>query len=135
MAKTGRPKAEIDWSEVDKYLKAQCDGVGIAAILGIAADTLYNACERDNKMTFSAYSQTKKAEGKELLRQKQIEVAMDGDKTMLVWLGKQYLDQSDKVAASNINLNKTALSDMTDEELNAEIQRLDSIRNAGKETT
>ena len=60
---------------------------------------------------------------------------MDGDKTMLVLLGKQYLDQSDKVAANNINQNKTALSDMTDEELNAEIQRLDSIRNAGKETT
>lgn len=135
MAKTGRPKAEIDWAEVDKYLKAQCDGVGIAAILGVYPDTLYNACERDHKTTFSAYSQLKKTEGKELLRQKQIEVAMGGDKTMLVWLGKQYLDQSDKVAANNINLNKTALSDMTDEELNAEIQRLDSIRNAGKETT
>lgn len=130
----GRPKAEIDWSKVDKYLKAQCDGVGISAIFGIAPDTLYNACERDHKMTFSAYSQAKKAEGRELLRQKQMQIAIEGDKTMLVWLGKQYLDQSEKVAANNINTNKTALSDLTDDELTEEIQRLERIRNIGKET-
>ena len=31
------------------------------------------------------------------LRRKQIELAQDGDKTMLVWLGKQILGQSDKI--------------------------------------
>lgn len=131
----GRPKVTINWSEVDKYLKAQCDGVGIAAILGVHPATLYRACEETHKVNFANYSQAKKAEGKELLRQKQMEVAIDGDKTMLVWLGKQYLDQSEKVAANNINTNKTALSDLTDDELTAEIQRLERIRNIGKETT
>lgn len=123
---------EIDWSQVDKYLKAQCDGVGIAGILGIHPNTLYAKCEEDNKLSFSEYSQIKKAEGKELLRQKQMEVALDGDKTMLVWLGKQYLEQSDKVSQNIDQTNKTPLPQMTEEELNEEIKRLERIRDIGK---
>ena len=52
----GRPKANIDWNKVDKYLQAQCDGVGIAGLLGIDCETLYNRCKEDNKVGFSEYS-------------------------------------------------------------------------------
>ena len=31
------------------------------------------------------------------LRKRQFDLAMDGNPTMLVWLGKQYLGQSDKI--------------------------------------
>jgi hypothetical protein len=92
----GRPEAIIDWNKVTKYLQAQCDSVGIAGLLGISVDTLYNRCKRDNNLDYSAFAAQKKSEGKELLRGKQYSVAMEGDKTMLVWLGKQYLMQSDK---------------------------------------
>ena len=91
-----RPKTEIDWTKVDFYLRAHCDGVGIAGILGIHPDTLYLACQAEFKMGFSEYSQQKKSEGKEILRGKQFQLAVEGDKTMLVWLGKQYLGQKDK---------------------------------------
>jgi hypothetical protein len=91
-----RPKTVIDWNKVDKYLQAQCDGVGIAGLLGISPDTLYRACQEIHKIGFAEYSAQKKAEGKELLKAKQFSVAMEGDKTMLVWLGKQYLQQRDK---------------------------------------
>ncbi len=90
-----RPKANIDWSIVDKYLQAQCDGVGIAGLLGVDVETLYNRCKSDNSLGFSEYAALKKSEGKELLRMKQFKIAMDGDKTMLVWLGKQYLGQKE----------------------------------------
>ena len=40
----GRPKANIDWNKVDDFLQAQCDGVGIAGILGFHPNTLYEAC-------------------------------------------------------------------------------------------
>lgn len=95
-----RPKIKIDWEKVDKYLQAQCEGTGIAGVLGIHPDTLYKACEKKYKMCFSAYAAIKKSEGKELLRAKQFSVAMAGDKTMLVWLGKQYLNQSDKTEST-----------------------------------
>ncbi len=92
----GRPKANIDWHKVDNLLKAQCDGVGIAGILGVHPNVLYEACKEVNKLSFSEYSAQKKSEGKELLRAKQFETAMNGDKTLQIWLGKQYLGQKDK---------------------------------------
>jgi hypothetical protein len=93
----GRPKANIDWGEVDRYLQAQCDGTAIASILGIHPDTLYRACDEKYKMTFTAYSAIKKAEGVELLKAKQFQTAMEGNVTMQVWLGKQYAGQRDKI--------------------------------------
>ena len=92
----GRPKANIDWHKVDNLLKAQCDGVGIAGILGVHPNVLYEACKEVNKLSFSEYSAQKKSKGKELLRAKQFEMAMNGDKSMCIWLGKQYLDQKDR---------------------------------------
>jgi len=93
---TGRPKAKIDWDIVDEYLRAHCEGTGIASVLGIAADTLYLACKKKYNMTFSAYSAIKKSEGVELIRKKQYELAIKGNSSMLVWLGKQYLGQKEK---------------------------------------
>lgn len=43
------------------------------------------------------------------LRRKQFQMAVDGDKTMLVWLGKQYLDQRDKQSiehAGELNIKR-----------------------------
>ena len=92
-----RPKAEIDWAIVDEYLQAQCMGTEIADYLGIHPNTLYLACEERNNISFSEYSQQKKSAGKAVLRKKQWEMALNGDKTMAVWLGKQVLGQRDKI--------------------------------------
>ena len=81
---------------VDKYLQAQCDGVGIASLFCVHPNTLYELCKVDKKMSFSEYSAIKRSEGKELLRAKQYQKAMSGDKTMQIWLGKQYLNQTDR---------------------------------------
>ena len=92
----GRPKSVIDWAEVDNLLKAQCTGTEIAGHLGIHPNTLYQACEELYKCNFSEYSQQKKESGKAMLRAMQFQTAMEGDKSLLIWLGKQLLDQSDK---------------------------------------
>ena len=68
-----------------------------AAALGIHPNSLYRRCKIDNKVSFGDYLATKKANGNRLLKMKQFEIAMTGDKTMLVWLGKQRLDQAEKV--------------------------------------
>ena len=95
--KRGRPKYVIDWSLVDELLEADCEGTEVAAYLGIAADTLYDRCVKENGVIFSAYLREKKAKGNTTLKQKQYETAMDGDKTMLIWLGKNRLNQRDKL--------------------------------------
>lgn len=96
MAKRGRKKIVINWEPVDRYLEAGCTGVEIAAKLGIHADTLYNVCEREKKMAFSAYAAQKKASGDTLLKAKMFQMAMSGDKTMAIWLSKNRLGYSDK---------------------------------------
>jgi len=91
-----RTKIKIDWKKVDKYLQAQCTGTGIASLLGISPDTLYNRCKKENKLVFSEYSAIKKGEGKELLRVKMFSSAMAGDKAMCIWLSKQYLEMRER---------------------------------------
>jgi hypothetical protein len=98
-----RPEANINWELVDSYLLRQCDGVGIAGLLGIHPNTLYERCKEDNKISFSDYSAQKKSEGKEILRAKQYDTAVGdskksipGNVSMQIWLGKQYLGQRDK---------------------------------------
>lgn len=96
---TGRPPGpvpiEIDWDRVDRLLEAGCHGTEVAAYFGIHEDTFYKRVEQEKLMGFSAYSRQKKCRGDSLLRAKQTEVAMKGDKTMLVWLGKQRLGQKE----------------------------------------
>jgi hypothetical protein len=90
-------KVDIDWEKVGKLLNAQCSGSSIATMLGIHENTLYDRCRTDLEMEFMAFSQKKKAEGVELLKAKQFDVANSGNATMLIWLGKQILGQRDKV--------------------------------------
>ena len=91
-----RPKVNIDWNKVDKFLEADCEGTEIAAYLGINPNTLYFRCKEDHKVSFSEYLQEKKARGNSLLKVKQFDTAMSGDKTMMIWLGKQRLGKSEK---------------------------------------
>ena len=101
---TGREKIEIDFKKVDNLLKMGCSGVEIAASIGCHPDTLYKRVEETFKTTFSAYAQEKKSVGDSILRAKQFEVAIGNEEkdlkpnvTMLIWLGKQRLGQSEKV--------------------------------------
>jgi len=101
--KAGRPKIVINWDTVASYLRAQCDTVGIAGLLGISPDTLYTRCKKDNKLDYTVFSAQKKSEGKEMLRAKQFTTALGDSKqaippnvSMQIWLGKQYLGQRDK---------------------------------------
>lgn len=92
----GRPEITIDWEKVNKLLQAGCKGTEVAANIGIHADTLYIQCEKKFGVNFTDYSAKQRGNGDSLLRTKQFSVALKGDKTMLVWLGKQRLAQRDK---------------------------------------
>ena len=94
----GRPKAEIDFKKVDDYLQAQCTGSSIAGLLGVHPDTLYKAIEEKYNMAFSAYSQQKRNEGRELLKKSLWDNAtVKGNVVMQIWLSKQYLGFSESI--------------------------------------
>jgi hypothetical protein len=90
---TGNPKVEIDWDKVDQLLLGGCLGTEIAPHFGICDDTLYIRCEKEKGVTWSAYMRQKRSKGDSNLRMKQYQVAMSGDRSLLIWLGKQRLGQ------------------------------------------
>ena len=47
-------------------------------------------------MTFAEYFKQKASHGRMSLRRKQYTAAIDGNTTMMVWLGKNWLGQSDQ---------------------------------------
>ncbi len=79
----------------------QCTQIEIASKLGISVDTLERACNRERLTSFADYFGQKRQIGFTRLRNKQFESALGGNVTMLIWLGKQFLGQSDKVESTN----------------------------------
>lgn len=88
-----RPEKPVDWEKVDELLLAGCLGTEIAAHFDMHSDTLYRKVQERYGMTYTAYSSEKRWKGDSLLRAKQFEKALEKDNTMMIWLGKQRLDQ------------------------------------------
>jgi hypothetical protein len=98
----GPYKTEIDYTKLDAMCAIHCTGEECAAILNIDYDTLNRRLKEEGHGGFTDYFKLKGANGKMSLRRKQFDQAMSGNSTMLIWLGKQWLNQSDK----NEELNK-----------------------------
>ena len=87
--KTGRPLTEIDPEEVEKLAKLHCTNVEIADFFGVDEATI--------RKRFSDILTKSKAEGKMSLRRLQWKRAVSGNTAMLIWLGKQILDQKEQI--------------------------------------
>ena len=90
-----RPKKKLELSEEQRIEKLASYGLTnkeISEALGYDENTL--------KRNFEIFLIKGKANLKERLKRKQIQVAMQGNVTMLIWLGKQYLGQTEKVEES-----------------------------------
>lgn len=95
---------EINWETVDAMLIAGCDGVQCAAAIGVCSDTLYDRCLKEKGYTFSVYRQQKRSHGDGLLHAAQFQKAYkDKNPTMLIWLGKQRLNQKELQESLPIN--------------------------------
>lgn len=90
-----RPLAVIDWDLVKRFLRSGCSGTEIAAYIGISKNVIYERCQQDHEIQFSEYAQMHKRSGNAMIRNKQFELAMEGDRVMLIWLGRQRLGQRD----------------------------------------
>lgn len=93
--KAGRPLAAIDWETVRKLAAIACTVDEVAGVIGVSHDTLERASKRVHKKAITEYMAPFAAAGNASLRRRQWQAAMDGDRTMLVWLGKQRLGQVD----------------------------------------
>lgn len=94
--KGGRPRKEIDQHTFEGLCEIQCTLAEIAGVLRVSEDTVERWCERTYELGFADTYKKFSAKGKTSLRRQQFEVAKKGNATMLIWLGKQYLGQTDK---------------------------------------
>jgi len=99
--KGGRPRKTIDWGTFDKLCAFQCTGEEIAAWFGIDYDTLNNICKREMGAGFTECFEQKRSLGKVSLRRAQFQNAMGGNPTMQIWLGKNWLGQTDQLTLEN----------------------------------
>ena len=91
-----RPKKEIDKKQFENLCGLQCTKEEICAWFDITDKTLDAWCKRTYRQSFSVIFAQKRGKGKISLRRSQFRLA-EKNANMAIWLGKQYLDQKDKV--------------------------------------
>ncbi len=91
--KTGRPRKEIDFQELDKLCGLQCTADEIAGWFGVSVDTIERRILEETGQSFAEFYKEHSAGGRISLRRKQFQIAMTGNVGLLIWLGKQYLGQ------------------------------------------
>lgn len=84
-----RPPIDIDAKQVEKLAALHCSVQEIAGFFECSRDTI--------ERRFAAELTKGRASGKMKLRDMQWKAAEKGNVAMLIWLGKQYLDQQDKL--------------------------------------
>ncbi len=99
----GRKKIEIDRNIFEKLCDILCIKKEICSVLDCNEQTLTRWCKDTYKQGFADVYNRLSAGGKISLRRKQYEIAIAGNVSMLIFLGKNYLGQSDKIENKNID--------------------------------
>lgn len=102
-----RPRKTWDEKDVRTFkslCQIMCTKLEICSVMGLDAKTLDRLIDETfgeevphdgERLMFGDAFAAFSASGRVSLRRKQYEMAMDGDRSMLVWLGKNYLGQSE----------------------------------------
>ena len=122
----GRPKKAIDPEQVRSLARLGCTWDEIASVLAIARGT-FSARMKEKKYR-DAYDRGI-AEGNTSLRRAQYDSAVGGNATMMIWVGKNRLNQTDRVETHN----ETTIHDDSDalDKLTGAVDRLASRSGSG----
>ena len=93
--KAGRPEVKIDLIQLEKLCHINATQREIAAFFGCSTDTIQARIKDDPN--FAATMERGYMGGHSSLRRKQMEIALEGNPTMLIWMGKQLLGQRDSL--------------------------------------
>jgi len=100
--KMGRPKIEINEKLFDQLIQLPLIKADFAHAFNCSEDTLENYVKARFECTFSALQAQKRQILKRNLFAKQLEIALKGNVAMLIFLGKNYLGQSDKLETKEV---------------------------------
>lgn len=97
----GRPKKEFSKEIFEELCNIQCTESEIASVFRCDPDTVNRWCKDTYGTTFSDTYKKYAEDGKSSLRRTQFRLAQKNT-AMAIWLGKQYLGQSDRQEVTNI---------------------------------
>lgn len=117
-----RPKADIKPAQVRNLAAGGSSNIEIARFFGVSADTI--------ERRFAGDLAKGRATLKTSLRKHQLKAAKNGNAAMLIWLGKQYLGQSDKTIDEYL-LEAISIAGLTKDDLLELVKNKDRL-NAGK---
>lgn len=96
MARTGRPRKDIDQRQFEKLCSMQCTESEIAAWFECSEDTVARWAKRTYGRTFAEVFREKREGGKASLRAMQFKLAQKSP-AMAIFLGKNLLGQTDRI--------------------------------------
>lgn len=101
--KMGRPVFVLDDKNFDVAIQLPMIKADICLLMGgCSEDTIERYVKKRFGKTFAELQSERRQHFRKNILGKQYELAMRGDRVMLIWLGKQYLGQSDKIESSNV---------------------------------
>lgn len=114
-AKGGVKGNAINQDQFEKLAKMLCTGEEISAFFGVSYDTLNEWCKQNYEETFVKVIKRFNDAGRASLRRIQFKIAEKGNSSMAIFLGKQYLGQTDKAEQTTLE-RVTIVSDMPEED-------------------
>lgn len=99
---SGRPLFPLDWDRVDYLFEAGCTGKEIALSFGMHYNTFVRRFEKEFGTNMTTYEAARRKVGEQNLHEAQYKKALSGDNTMLIWLGKQRLNQREPDNTVNV---------------------------------
>ena len=106
-----RPKKVINQKQFESLCAIQCTEEEICNVLDVSEKTLISWCNEVYGESFSKVFRQKRDLGKTSLRRNQWKQAEKGNTTMLIWLGKQILKQSESPIQDEIKLKELELKE------------------------
>lgn len=100
----GRPRKAINPHQVEKLAAIMCSHAEIAAVLDCSDDTLTRH--------FADAIKKGREQAGQSLKKAQFKLALGGNPTMLIWLGKQYLGQRDRQVVQIEELEKLSNAEL-----------------------
>lgn len=107
--KVGRPPKEFDQKNFESLCQIQCTEEEICQFFSCSEKTLNKWCREKYGANFSQVFREKRGVGKISLRRAQFQAAINGNASLLIWLGKQYLGQSESAGTEE----KKEIEDLT----------------------
>ena len=96
---------DIDVEQLKKLCGIQCTKRELCSIFNCSDETIERRIEESTGMGWTAFYEKHKGDGLVSLRRKQLEVALAGNPTLLIWLGKQFLNQKDQSKVEQTNID------------------------------